>query len=64
MAGRPPGRVCIVEPDIILTVDEIREQNCKFTDLVNDDDKFLQWLARHRLIKTVSCVKIVKKTST
>ena len=53
MAGRPPGRVCIVEPNNILTVDEIKEQNYKFTDLVNDDDKLkiLQWLARHRLIK-------------
>ena len=32
MAGRPPGRVCIIEPDIISTVDEIREQNYKFTE--------------------------------
>ena len=51
--GRPQGRTFIVDPQLILTNEQLKEQNYILTNLIPSDDKMkiLEWLAKHKLIK-------------
>ena len=53
MAGRPPGKTYIVDPQEVLTLEEIKEKNYIFTDLPYSRGKMLvlEFLAKNKLIK-------------
>ena len=58
MAGRPSSKACIIDPNEIYCVDEIKTQNYVLRDLPNSLDKIqiLEWLAKNKLIKnSVRC---------